>query len=455
MKVVLEERLAGGAFADVWRATDELKRKVAVKIVRPSAANIADALTHARALARTNHDNVVRVHSIERVKDPATGEVLDAVVMELLEGDDLSRRLAGPSFERDELLSVGKGIVAGVEHIHGLGLAHGDLHEGNVMLCPGGPKIIDILYLNTLSELSTASRETRIARDLVSLRLLLTQLIAHSVLDPAEATEFNNLLGSSASLEEIKSAFGQVTDPKVTDQAERLADHAYRRVIDDGFVPGPSYAAALLDDTPQPVSAKVLSLIVKASVFRDEHSDYVTALWARCSEVERNEIGALVASKVDDEVPRGRWWPHLKMLQHIGLDLWNRMPKVASLRLENAMINDVLGGYEDIWKVTSKKGGYLAAYASDLYPGFTEVGKLAQNIISMLLQSWYTQNYIAKFFMSALPGIAKAANMEDKMIAALAAAIRNDAKLVVSKRSLLPPEWVSRLPKPDEEAEKE
>jgi hypothetical protein len=397
----------------------------------------------------------VRVYSIEKVDDPASGEVLDAVVMELLEGRDLSKRLRGPRFDRDELVRIGIGIIAGIEHIHSQGLAHGDLHEGNVMLCADGPKIIDILYLDTLAGLSTISRDVRITRDLVSLRLLLRQLLAHSELDPGEATEFNDLLGSSASLEEIKTAFRQVTDPAVTDNAERLIDHAYRRIVDDGFVPGPSYAAALLEDTPKPVSSRVVSRIVETNAFRDEHGDYIRALWARCSSEEKNQIARLLAARVDKEVPRGTWWPHMKMLQHIGIDLWNQMPKVSSLRLENAMTNEVLAGYEDIWKITLKKGGHLGTYASVLYPAFTEVRKLAQNIVSRLSQSWYTQNYIAKYFMVELPSIAEAAEMEHEMIDALRLAVRNDAKLVVSKLSRLPSEWVAKMPAPPTPAEEE
>lgn len=87
MKLTLIEKLGDGAFADVWRARDQLDRNVAVKIVRPANAGVADALAHAKALARATHANIVSVITLETIADPASGDDVDCVVMELLDGD--------------------------------------------------------------------------------------------------------------------------------------------------------------------------------------------------------------------------------------------------------------------------------------------------------------------------------------------------------------------------------
>lgn len=58
MKIDLVEFIDDGAFADVWKATDELGRTFAVKIIREATINVSNALEHARALARANHQNV-------------------------------------------------------------------------------------------------------------------------------------------------------------------------------------------------------------------------------------------------------------------------------------------------------------------------------------------------------------------------------------------------------------
>ena len=48
LKIELISRLGDGAFADVWKAKDELDRDVAVKIVRASGVVMASALSHAK-----------------------------------------------------------------------------------------------------------------------------------------------------------------------------------------------------------------------------------------------------------------------------------------------------------------------------------------------------------------------------------------------------------------------
>src|ERR1700758_1310211 len=96
LKVTLHSRLGDGGFADVWKATADRGRNVAVKIVRASAAVMSSALAHARALARTSHPNVVSIFSLERVNDPSSKTEVDGIVMELLEGTTLAQRFQGP-----------------------------------------------------------------------------------------------------------------------------------------------------------------------------------------------------------------------------------------------------------------------------------------------------------------------------------------------------------------------
>jgi len=44
MKILLEKQIGDGAFADVWRATDELDRAVAIKIVSRMLKNPAKSM---------------------------------------------------------------------------------------------------------------------------------------------------------------------------------------------------------------------------------------------------------------------------------------------------------------------------------------------------------------------------------------------------------------------------
>ena len=156
MKLKLIEKLGDGAFADVWKARDELDRDLAVKIIRPANVGVADALAHAKALARASHQNVVAVISLEKIPDPDTGERVDCVVMELLKGATLAKKLKGITLDVDQVKSIGLGIIRGLSHIHAQGMAHGDLHEENVMIVDDQAKVIDILYLSSLASMGTS-----------------------------------------------------------------------------------------------------------------------------------------------------------------------------------------------------------------------------------------------------------------------------------------------------------
>lgn len=445
MKLYLESKLGDGAFADVWKAQDDLGRDVAVKIVRPAGAGIADALAHAKALARTNHQNVVTVIALDRVVDPDSGVESDCVVMELLDGSTLTERLKGPKFSVSEVREVGGAITDGIAHIHAVGMAHGDLHSDNVMVLPHGAKVIDILYLDSLALLSTAPRDARLRRDVRSLRLLLQEIIVHSELDPGEATMFNNLLDTNASIGDIKVALYRVTEPANLDDSRRRLDHAFRRLTDAGFVEGDAYAAALIDETPPSINMPLLQRIIDERIYEPRHVSYVQALWGRLSTAERAALSVRLGVAIDAETPSGRWWPLVRLLRPFAPDGWKGLPALSRLRLENLIVRDVLAGRVDIYQSGAFSAGALGSYANSLWIYFDNQRTLADNIASMLRQNWYTQNYIGKYFFEILPYLARATDTVEEMIAALTTAVRNDARIVVNKLEELPPDWVAQI----------
>jgi eukaryotic-like serine/threonine-protein kinase len=84
----------------VWRATDTtLGRQVAIKILPDSFATDPDRLARfereAKTLASLNHPHIAAIYAVEK-----SGGTL-ALVMELVEGDDLSQRIAKYAVARD------------------------------------------------------------------------------------------------------------------------------------------------------------------------------------------------------------------------------------------------------------------------------------------------------------------------------------------------------------------
>jgi tRNA A-37 threonylcarbamoyl transferase component Bud32 len=447
MDITLLEKLGDGAFADVWRAKDQLDREVAIKIIRPASLGIADALSHAKALARADHRNVVSVYSLEKIVDPDMGIPVDCVVMELLNGDTLTKRLSGTKFTLLELRKVGVGIIEGLIHIHKQGMAHGDLHSDNVMVVEGVAKIIDILYLNSLSTLSTEKKESRLRRDLVSLRLLLQQIIVHSEIDAAEATEFNNLLEAGATGDQMHRAFLEVANPDNAKNELRAVQHSFSRLAEAGFVEGEAYAAALNDETVQVCIFPLLKKIIEEKAFDPKHRHYVQAIWARLPSVQRSEVIMLLGSQLDLEIPKGRWSPGLRLLKILGYDSWKGLSKVLQLKLEGQIVNDVLAGHKDMHSQKPLSGGALGTYAISFWRHFQNQTIFADNLISLLRQNWYTQNYVASFFMPTIPLLAEATSKRPEFISGFRIALGNDAHLIKSKLEELPTDWLTDIKK--------
>lgn len=445
MKLNLIEILGDGGFADVWRATDELDRNVAVKIIRPANVGVADALAHAKALARAQHPNVVSVMTLERIPDPQSGNEVDCVVMELIEGETLAKLAKGPKLEKQQALTIGREIMSGLSHIHKQGMAHGDLHEENVMIADGHAKIIDILYLNSLASLSTEDRTKRVRRDLLSLRIILQQVILHSQLASVEATEFNNLVEVDATIEDIDEAFVRVFSP-ATD--ERAVDNAYAHLIDEDFIEGEDYATALSDETPDSAILPLLKRVVSENNYKPAQQHYISMLWERLNPHSQSELIQELGKSLDANIPKGDWPPAIRLLKIFGKDGWNYLSARVRIKIETAIVKDVLAGNKDIHSVKNVSGGALGTYASSLWRRFSKPEILADNIITLLNQNWFTQNYVAGFFLRSIPAISRATGKRAEFIKAIRTAVANDARLIVSKiDEVLPDDWVEEIRK--------
>ena len=127
----------------VFRARDtKLDRDVAIKILPDAFAHDADRLARfqreAKTLASLNHPNIAAIHGLEE-----SGGVT-ALVMELVEGDDLSQRIARGAIPLDEALSIAKQIAEALEAAHEQGIIHRDLKPANIKVRPDGTvKVLD------------------------------------------------------------------------------------------------------------------------------------------------------------------------------------------------------------------------------------------------------------------------------------------------------------------------
>ncbi len=139
----LEKRLGAGGMGEVYQAYDSrLDRRVAIKLIRPEQTESETARERfrreARAAAGLSHPSIVQIHDIVE-----SGES-DAIVMELVEGEPLSERIARGRLPVGEAVRIGREIAEGLATAHAKGLIHRDLKPENVMITSEGrAKILD------------------------------------------------------------------------------------------------------------------------------------------------------------------------------------------------------------------------------------------------------------------------------------------------------------------------
>ena len=137
--------LETGGMAQVWRATDELlDRPVAVKLPAGDTRAAHLAWREARLAARLSHPGIAAVHDYREAVRP-DGSVAPFVVMELLAGETVAARLhdSGGPIPWGEAVSIGTAVAEALAAAHAAGVVHRDIKPGNVMLCPGGVKLLD------------------------------------------------------------------------------------------------------------------------------------------------------------------------------------------------------------------------------------------------------------------------------------------------------------------------
>ncbi|WP_406413370.1 serine/threonine-protein kinase [Streptomyces sp. NBC_01614] len=137
----LVERLGSGGMGTVWRARDTvLDREVALKAVRSDADTVGvvreRVLREARALARLSHPHVVTVHQIVAA-DPHPW-----IVMELVPGVSLQRRLDDGPLTPVAAARVGRQVLAALRAAHAAGIQHRDVKPANILLRPDGDAVL-------------------------------------------------------------------------------------------------------------------------------------------------------------------------------------------------------------------------------------------------------------------------------------------------------------------------
>ncbi|REK25649.1 MAG: hypothetical protein DWQ41_12005 [Planctomycetota bacterium] len=135
-------RLLGvGGMGAVFEAEDpKLKRRVALKVMRPSLAAMTSArqrfLREAQSAAALQHDNIISIFQVGEDRK------VSFLAMQLLEGESLAARLKRESpLPAEEVLRIGREIAQGLAAAHERGLLHRDVKPDNIWLEAAGGRV--------------------------------------------------------------------------------------------------------------------------------------------------------------------------------------------------------------------------------------------------------------------------------------------------------------------------
>lgn len=165
----LEERIAVGGMAEVWKArmtgVEGFEKTVAIKKILPHLSESGDFekmfIEEAKLAADLNHDNIVRINDLGRIEDSYF------IAMEYVEGKDL-RRILTAARKRGERIPLGLSVLIGTRlasaldyaHRHVVGSAEGIVHRDvsprNVLIgYGGGVKLCDFGIAKASSRVSS------------------------------------------------------------------------------------------------------------------------------------------------------------------------------------------------------------------------------------------------------------------------------------------------------------
>ncbi len=138
----IQARIGSGGMGEVYRARDtRLGRDVAIKVLPENLSNDPELKQRlereARAISSLNHPHICTLHDI------GSQDGTEFLVMELLEGQTLSERLAKGPLPLDQVLKLGTEVAEALEKAHQQGIIHRDLKPANIMLTKAGAKLMD------------------------------------------------------------------------------------------------------------------------------------------------------------------------------------------------------------------------------------------------------------------------------------------------------------------------
>ena len=313
--------LGAGGMGEVYRARDtKLNRDVAIKVLLASVASDPDRLARfsreAQVLASLNHPNIAHIHGLE----DANG--VTALILELVEGDDLSQRIARGAISLDEALPIARQIAEALEAAHEHGIIHRDLKPANIKVRSDG--MVKVLDFGLAKAMDPAAASSATAMNSPTLSIHATQ--AGIILGTAAYMSPEQAAGKAVDKRSDLWAFGVVLMEMLTGRPVfkgETVSHVLAAVLKDE----PDWTA-LPADTPAPIRR-----LLRRCLEKDRRRRLADAADARL-EIDEALGGTGEAGIVNVFAPHTTWQRALPwaLAAVLGLGMLTSVAMVIALR---------------------------------------------------------------------------------------------------------------------------
>jgi eukaryotic-like serine/threonine-protein kinase len=239
--------IGAGGMGEVYRAKDtRLDRLIAIKVLPQHLSSSADLRQRfereAKTISQLSHPHICALY------DVGNQDGTEYLVMELLQGETLSDRLAKGSLPLEQTLRYGQEIADALDKAHRQGVVHRDLKPGNVMLTKSGVKLLDfglakVVAPSTKGTLTALPTQQGLTQEGAILGTF--QYMAPEQLEGKEADERTDIFALGVVLYEMATghkAFSGTTqaslissilrdDPESISQVQRMSPPALDRVV--------------------------------------------------------------------------------------------------------------------------------------------------------------------------------------------------------------------------------
>lgn len=284
--------LGAGAMGAVFRAQDEDGFDIAVKVVHDQTAEALSAqqrfFREVKSLNKLRHPNIVALLDFGR--DEALN--VSYIVMELADGDDLTRLVRMGRAEPNLALLVARHVADGLALAHDLGVVHRDLKPGNVILCPNADgtvvaKVLDF-GLAMLTDAETSLTKTGTAPGTVN-------YMSPEQLKGERADARTDIYGLGVVLYELLSGRACFTGANQTEIALSVLQG-----------PPPPHLSAIVPDVPRPLGDLVAWMLQRDRDARPASADEVIVRAAKI-DLELDLPPVRVSHRGPSRKPRADW----------------------------------------------------------------------------------------------------------------------------------------------------